>query len=444
MPFYPPIYPRKEISTEDSVPPEQQDTPTTSVPNNPGIWEKCLAKASTHHEIKNIHLVVLGSQGSGKSTLIQAIVGKQLQQDKKGFLLEYSYSPPDIQREFCMHIWQLREASQLEVLKAVLPKEEVDHLVYILCIDLTKPHLVEAEIKKWTLFLKQMDPSIGVNPLGKTEEEELITQDGIDTVSSASTTTPNSSLQVDSATANKIPVLIVGTQADLFSKNFAKFTVACDKFKTLMAYVRRSSYELRGSTFVTARGQLVSQGNTIQSYLRHLLFPVEFSFELEPSTPSLEFITKEYYFIPSSADSVASILQSQPNSPFSVIFPQPSTSRKKEHTSTAIDDDNFLKFLFYIVESNHNKEKEGEPLPGGGRSLKRSSISLKTRELRAKAPRLENLDKASTLCQALRDAGGTNKKAVGDFYKRLLLESSARSSRATNAVLMDLVRVDKT
>lgn len=441
MPFYPPIYPRKERSSKDSEAPEQQDSPTTSVPNNPGIWEKCLAKASTRHEIKNIHLVVLGSQGSGKSTLIQAIVGKQLQQDKKGFLLEYSYSPPDIQREFCVHIWQLREVSQLEVLKAVLPKEEVDHLVYIVCIDLTKPHLVEADIKKWTLFLRQMDSSIGVNPLGEAEEDELITQDGIDTVSSASTTPPNSSLQVDST--KKIPVLLVGTQADLFSKNFPKFTVACDKFKTLMAYVRRSSYELRGSTFVTAKGQLMSQGTTIRSYLRHLLFPIEFSFELEPSTPSLEFITKEYYFIPSSADSVAAILQSLPNTPFSVIFPQPSISRKKEHTSTAIDDDNFLKFLFYIVESNHKKDKEAAKLPGGGRSLKRSNISLKTRELRAKAPRLEDLDKASTLCQAMRDGGGPNKKAVGDFYKRLL-ESSTRSSRATNAVLLDLAGVDKT
>jgi len=439
MPFYLPTYPRKERSSKDSKAPEQQDSPTTSVPNNPGILQKCLAKASTQHEIKNIHLVVLGSQGSGKSTLIQAIVGKQVKKDKKGFLLEYSYSLPDIQREFCMHIWQLREVSQLEVLKAVLPKEEIDHLVYIVCINLTKPQHAEADLQKWTLFLRQMDSSIGVNLLGETEEGELITQDRLD---SASAIPPHSSLQVDST--NKIPVLLVGTHADLFSKSFLNFTVACDKFKILMAYVRRSSYELRGSTFVTARGQLVSQGNTIQSYLRHLLFPVEFSFELEPSTPSLEFITKEYYFIPSSADSVASILQSQPNSPFSVIFPQPSTSRKKEHTSTAIDDDNFLKFLFYIVESNHNKEKEGEPLPGGGRSLKRSSISLKTRELRAKAPRLENLDKASTLCQALRDAGGTNKKAVGDFYKRLLLESSARSSRATNAVLLDLAGVDKT
>jgi len=438
MPFYPPIYPTKEISSKDSEAVEQQDTPTTSVPTNPGIWETCLAKASTQLEIKNIHLVVLGSQGSGKSTLVQAIVGKQLEQDKKGFLLEYSYSPPDIQREFCIHIWQLREATQLEVLKAVLPKEEVDNLVYIVCINISKPHLAESDIKKWTVFLRQMDPSLGATPLGKAEEEEIKTQE-----SSPSTTTPNSNTQVD--TTNEIPILFVGTQADLFSKTFPKFTVACDKFKTLMAYIRRSSYELRGSTFVTARGQLVSQGNTIRSYLRHLLFPLEFTFDLEPFTPSLEHITKEYYFIPSTSDSVSSILQSLPNSPFSVIFPQPSAKKNKEHKSTAIGDENFLKFLYYIMESNHNKDKEGEPAPGGGRSLKRN-LSIKTRELRAKVPRLENLGveavASSFLCQALRDGGGTNKKDVGNFYKTLI-ETSIRNPRMTNAVLLDLAGVDQ-
>jgi len=422
---------------------QKPDTQTPSVPTNPGIWEQCLAKATIRHETKNIHLVVLGTQGCGKSTLVQSIVGKSLQLERDGFLLEYSYSPPNLQREFCMHIWQLRDDSQLEVLKAVLPKEEVEHIAYIICIDISKPYWVEDEFKKWTTFLKKMDPLIGFSPLEKQKEveveeaeEELAAQD---VTSAPCPSSPNCLLQVD--LTRKIPVIFVGTRADLFSKNYTNIGIASDKFKYLMAYIRRASYELQGSTFVTAKGQVVTQGSTIRNYLRHIMFPLEFSFGLEPMTPPLEAITKEYYFISAESDSVSSIQQSLPNSPFSLVFPLPPTVKCKGHKTCAIEDDKFLKFLWCIVESNNNKQK-GTIAPGGGRTLKRSGMSLKSRELRAKAPRLENRD-GSSLCQTLREGSGANKKAVGEFYKRLL-ESSSKNSRMTNAVLLDLAGVEQT
>jgi len=439
MPFY--NHPGKKIACQDLMTVEQnQDTQTPSVPTNPGIWEKCLAKATIRDETKNIHLVVLGAQGCGKTTLVQSIVGKSLQLERDGFLLEYSYSPPDLQREFCMHIWQLRDDSQLEVLKAVLPKEEVEHIAYIICIDISKPYLVEEEFKKWTTFLRKMDPFIGINALENQKEveveEELAAQDLTDCASCPWTSSPNCLLQADAT--SKIPVIFAGTRADLFSKNYTNIGMASDKFKYIMAYIRRASYKLGGSTFVTAKGQVVSQGSTIRNYLRHILFPLEFSFGLEPMTPSLESITKEYYFMSAESDSVSSILQSLPNSPFSSVFPLPQTVKCIEHKTCAIEDDKFLKFLWCIVEST-NKKGKGVTLPGGGRPLKRS---LSSRELRAKARRRENRD-GSSLCQSFKEGGGANKKAIGEFYKRLL-ESSTKNSRITNTVLLDLAGVEQT
>eukprot|EP00483_Globobulimina_turgida_P000983 UN00985 len=48
-----------------------------------------------------------------------------------------------------LNIWQIAEPSHADVLEVVIPKEDMNNLAYLICLDLSKPSSVRDEYNKW-------------------------------------------------------------------------------------------------------------------------------------------------------------------------------------------------------------------------------------------------------------------------------------------------------
>ena len=122
------------------------------------LWREFLKTAvqSGGRGLQNTgHLIVFGAPNAGKSTLVSQFgkLENKFNEMKRFLMMRYAYchlTTADSEDSYkLLNIWQIAEPSHADVLVEVIPKDDMENIAYLICLDLSKPSEVEQEYNKW-------------------------------------------------------------------------------------------------------------------------------------------------------------------------------------------------------------------------------------------------------------------------------------------------------
>jgi len=451
-------------STEDAKAGEEAETKNT--------WQEALKRASTRTKDHYAHLVIVGSPESGKSSVVN-LFNKKLDVPKKGnpMLLEYAFSTiggKDADDPVGdLNIWQVANSNQVDCLAAVLPKNELDRVVYMVVVDLSKPYRILEELEQWTSFIEKAQEKI-TESVTKSEKERLqdrisrylqfykpygeeevkaddagtggdgdekkggddLDGDGDGMLDDDEDGVALEEIKLDKSQPPKnvaAPIIFVGTKSDLFGKSFNTEADADDKYDIMTGFIRKHALQFGGSTF-SLGGQKKKEVQYIREYIEHRVFNTD-SFDLEPS-PSVSYssLGDEYLFVPAGFDAEAMVtlaLGKHTAESFPELFPPPKKAsqarRQKAQKLTADKDQNFLKYMQTLILKDPPKHSNSRPnRPPGQRPFN-------PRDPRGQGranlpPGLINISKTGPRPRpgGGRSGGAQNREKAGEFFKKLL------------------------
>ena len=149
--------------------------------NESNLWREFLksaVKSGGRGQQNAGHLIIFGGANSGKSTLVSQFgkLENKFNEMKRFLMMRYAYchlSTSDSEDSYSLlNIWQVAEPSHAKVLDVVIPKEDMEHITYCICLDLSKPSQVEDEYKKWMQCIVEVQTKL-IQRLDPQKQEEL-------------------------------------------------------------------------------------------------------------------------------------------------------------------------------------------------------------------------------------------------------------------------------
>eukprot|EP01083_Nonionella_stella_P016026 44806_1 len=340
------------------------------------LWREFLKTAveSGGRGLQNTgHLIVFGSATSGKSTLVSHFgkLENKFNEMKQFLMMRYAYchlTSSESEDSFSLlNIWQIAEPSHADVLDVVIPKEDMDNIAYLICLDLSRPSTVEEEYKKWIETVvriqnkliarcdavKQEELKVNifkhtqfyVNP--KDDTEQLPEEEKEDMELERT----NPELNIGA------PIIVVANKCDVFRSKFDAEADAEDHFEIICSYIRWWSIKCGAASFSMAKG-LKDQARRILSYIDHRVFNTKFD-RGPNAVVKLSNLQEKFLFIPTGFDSKETIKAQNPNrnleeTPFSETFKKNEKKKKQLAMKPQMKSDaneKFLKTVGFVLKS---------------------------------------------------------------------------------------------
>jgi len=364
----------------------QQNSPSKPKKREPkddeSLWMTYLRSNKNRDEeieSEEVHVVLLGEPTT--TTSIGKLITGPLHQDQPiGMLLNYSFRGRGSERlGVDMHIWHLNDETHDDLLKCVLPKDAPT--VFIVCLDLSRPDLVTLETRKWTTFLRRFSDLYPAEEKPSPSELSFATGEKSEVSSAPAESDAGEEAfkdtldlpQEDEPPEDPLrPIIFFGTQARRLGS--ADDVHADDRFLQVTSELRRVSLRNRGSVFVTAKVGNSTVADNLRLHIRSLSKPGQTLDEaLNFSTPSLDGLLEQPYFIDAISDSPAKLVSAKP---FATAPLPPCSNRslqKRLAPVTALKDTAFLTFMKGILQGQGTTREKGKPprVPGGGRLRKK-------------------------------------------------------------------------
>ena len=71
-----------------------------------------------------------------------------------------------------LNIWQISEPAHAEVLEVVIPKEDMENMAFLICLDLAHPDTVEDEFKQWMETVAKIQNTL-IGRVGSQRRKEI-------------------------------------------------------------------------------------------------------------------------------------------------------------------------------------------------------------------------------------------------------------------------------
>lgn len=145
-------------------------------PEEKNLWQSILKDVSksttSHNDIKKTILVV-GDEGSGKSTLIARLQDRKYNKEEHptGTGLEYTYlikEEEDLSGRFGIYSLDGNVVHK-NLLSFVANKDTIEDNMFVIVVDMSRPWLIMNSLQKWVNILKEHIESLGI-------EEEKMTE----------------------------------------------------------------------------------------------------------------------------------------------------------------------------------------------------------------------------------------------------------------------------
>eukprot|EP01084_Bolivina_argentea_P106880 191146_1 len=330
------------------------------------------------------HLIVFGAPNSGKTSLVGQFgkLESKFVEMKKFLMMRYAYchlTTSDSEDSYSLlNIWQIAEPPHADVLSVVIPKEDMDKITYLICLDLSKPDIVEKEYKKWIECLTNIQNKL-ISRCDAQKQEELKTKifahiqfytnpkDDIEQLPDEQK--DEIDIQRESPTTNLgAPIIIVATKCDAFRKHFQAEADAEDHFEIMCSYIRYWSMEHGAASFSMSKG-LKDQARRILSYVDHRVFSSKFD-RGPNAVVKLANLKEKFLFIPAGFDSKETIKAQNPTrnldeTPFAEFF-KPKDKKKKQNAMKpkmqSNENEKFLKTVEFDLKSGDRTHA----IQGGG------------------------------------------------------------------------------
>jgi len=355
------------------------------------------------------HLVVLGAEASGKSTLVSSFgsLESRFEQMKEFLMMRYAYchlQSHDAEDAYSLlNIWQISEPKHAEVLSVVVPAEDMERMSYLIVLDLAHPDSVEAEFKRWmetvakihskliarcgdkkAAALKEalskhirfyVNPKDDIQTLAEDDDADAADGDGDDDDGAGTASNDGDAEEKEEAEAAVaaaagpssesvpavnlgVPVIVVANKCDAFRKHFEADADAEDHFEIMCSWIRWWAMEYGAASFSMQKG-LKEQSRRILSYVDHRVFGSKF--DRGPNhVVKLANLAEGFLFIPSGADSIETIRAQNPNRNFQEMkfadFFKGDPSKKKRHLEAkpkmqAEPNERFLKTMQFVAKN---------------------------------------------------------------------------------------------
>jgi len=330
------------------------------------------------------HLIVFGAQNSGKSTLVSQFgkLENKFVEMKRFLMMRYAYcqlTTPDSEDSFSLlNIWQIAEPAHAEVLDVVIPAEDMGHIAYLVCLDLSKPNGVEAEFNKWMDTISKIQSKLLARCPAAQQQAlkdqiykhiQFYVNPKDDTEQMADEEKEEQEVQQEQPATNLgAPVVVVANKCDAFRKHFQADADAEDHFEIICAYIRWWSIQFGAASFSMQKG-LKDQARRILSYVDHRVFSTKFD-RGPNAVVKLANPNERFLFIPSGFDSADTIKAQNPNrnfeeTPFNDVFKQDDDAKKKRHAlkpqKKSDDNEHFLKAVLFDLKSGDRGQASRGP-----------------------------------------------------------------------------------
>lgn len=354
------------------------------------LWREFLKTAakSGGRGLQNTgHLVVFGSENSGKSTLVSQFgkLESKFDQMKEFLMMRYAYchltNSESEDAYSLLNIWQISEPAHAEVLEVVIPKEDMENLAYIVCLDLAHPDTVEDEFKRWmetiskiqNTLMRRLDPQrekaiknklashiqLYINPgddLPNPADEEEADADAVDDGDGDGDEEKDEQKDEKPAVKSEgpaknlgVPILVVANKCDAFRKHFQADADAEDHFEIMCSYIRWWCIEYGAASFSMQKG-LKDQARRILSYVDHRVFGTKFDRKPNYVVKLADQAANGFLFVPSGADALDTVKAQNPHrnfeeTPFNDLFKKDEKKKKHNEAKPRMQSDENEKFL---------------------------------------------------------------------------------------------------
>merc|ERR1712154_176595 len=332
----------------------------------------------------------MGDTNSGKSSLVSQFgkLENKFIEMKKFLMMRYAYchlTTSDSEDSYSLlNIWQIAEPSHAEVLEVVIPKEDMENIAYLICLDLSKPSSVEDQYKKWMDTVSNIQNKL-ISRLDAEKQERLKTKifkhmqfyvnPKDDTEQLPEDEKEELDIQRKSPSINSgCPIIVVATKCDVFRSELQAEANAEDHFEIMLSYIRWWCIERGAASFSMSKG-LKDQARRILSYIDHRVF--DSKFDRGPNAVvKLSNLNEKFLFIPTGFDSKETIKAQNPNrdleqTEFSQFFKKNEKKKKmlatKPHMKSD-ENDKFLKGVLFDISNGDRSQIRGGGKPQSGQN----------------------------------------------------------------------------
>ena len=252
-------------------------------------WQDLLEKSASigwgTAKVGTSTLVVVGDKQSGKSSVLNKFANRVMDtKNSSEYILDFSYinatnrfnlDKDDIISR--MKVWQLDDRNHWGLLAKLLNPTELNNAAFVVTVDLSKPWDIVSSLEKWIDVLKQVIEKV-LSPEQLKEMKKKISQDLQTYVESSSekknegeseiTGEEKKAIVIDEAIPKVnlgIPLIIVGTKADYYSRVLAK-SHADEKFEHVVRRLRAIALDHGAGLVFTSAGE-GSSIQTLQDYV---------------------------------------------------------------------------------------------------------------------------------------------------------------------------------
>jgi len=338
------------------------------------------------------HLIVFGAPNAGKSTLVSQFgkLENKFGEMKKFLMMRYAYchlTSADSEDSYkLLNIWQIAEPSHADVLEVVIPKDDMDNIAYMICLDLSKPSEVQQEYDKWMETINKIQTKL-ISRLDAQKQEDLkvkiykhiqfYVNPKDDTEQLPEEEKEELDIQRESPSVNLgVPIIVVSTKCDVFRKHFQAEADAEDHFEIMCSYIRWWCMEYGAASFSMSKG-LKDQARRILSYIDHRIFDTKFD-RGPNAVVKLANLQEKFLFIPSGFDSKETIKAQNPNRDLQDNFNQffKKDEKKKKHNAMkpkmqSDENEKFLKTVAFDLKSGDRAQ-----VVRGGRDNQQNGVDI--------------------------------------------------------------------
>eukprot|EP00029_Vermamoeba_vermiformis_P012908 TRINITY_DN7857_c0_g1_i1.p1 TRINITY_DN7857_c0_g1~~TRINITY_DN7857_c0_g1_i1.p1 ORF type:complete len:482 (-),score=158.90 TRINITY_DN7857_c0_g1_i1:31-1476(-) len=359
---------------------------TNAATEGQDLWRQLLTDSTTTRDaIAQKHLSLLGTNNSGKSSLLAKLQGLDETERTKPVALDYNYidvfaDEVDDDPITRIHVWQAEgDPERLDLLKFGLNEENVDHAAVLICLDYSAPWTLHQQLTQWLGVVKQHIASLNL-PEDRLELakkrvalqfQQYAEQGEGKKKGPVRTDVPLQPLPEGVLTHNLgVPVVVVCTKSDAVEGLEKDYGYKDSHFEFIQQHLRRTCLQYGASLIYSSIRKEINVDLLLQ-YLQYLLFGMEFN-----HNPQL--IQRDAIFVPAGWDSLNKIeidfknqkLTNNPDEEFEKIITVPLAHNPVESardTSVLITCDEDQQFLQRNLEFI---EKEDAGLKGSGGAKK--------------------------------------------------------------------------
>lgn len=354
------------------------------------LWDSFLKDAvKASNKYGEATIVVCGDRGNPCSEIIHSMKSSSSRMGRPGqqlpYFLNYRYVDADseIDEALHLHTWTVQDASIYPQIPTVVPEEHINkgRIGYIMCIDVSKPSTIKAQLDKWKEFIGKAQDLV-FEKVGKRKAQEM--KDAISRriqfyqVGHAEDylldEDEKATIELDRTRPKLnfgVQVTVVICKTDQFGKNYPQSQAAANKmFDRALLFIRQSSIEIGAAVFTFASRR---QGVTIKQYIDAMVKGSQVNQDPQVANVSLNEMKEEQVFIPSGFDSemllsTSSIVKQKKT--FDEVFPEKQKKQTRKRTEykqqAQSDDQHFLALLRFKIEEEkkkiHKMEKRGSAI----------------------------------------------------------------------------------